>query len=238
MKIYKLTQFLHALPNWLKIVLTSFTLVLFIWIFNQIDFCIRNLPPGATNGEWSKMITGDEPSIPHNIESLAERNANVVRAVVLSKRNENVYWYRRGTFVEHDIHSVYQIEILETFSGDWEVGDIKYVYQINRMVGETRKHFRPTGILRRTVNYSPRFVRVPIYAGDELILILQPEPGTRNLQYTLNTITGIYRYTPRELSEDDENYVFEPINPHNNRTLSISDLQWLSDYRESAEERN
>ena len=209
-------------------------MLVLLWSVNRIDFALRNLPPGATNGRWSARIVGGVPHEPHDLERIIQRNMNVVRVEVLSENRWNIFRFRSGHITYRDIHSVYDVKILDVFSGEnFEIGDVRDVHQIQRMVGESRSHFRPTGFLRRTTNYDSRWVRIPINIGDDLILVLNYDDiGWRFMPLTLDTIWGVYRYKPQEARNDYVNWAFEPVNQHNNLILTEEDLWWLKERRE------
>lgn len=110
-------------------------------------------------------------------------------------------------------------------------------YQLWRIQRDQRRRgsFTPN----RTLVYD---TWIPLSVGDDLILFLvygwwplhSVIPHTVRVAgqgsswlshyFISNPIQGAYRYTPAELRGGDENFAFEPVNPHNNLILTQADL--------------
>ena len=205
------------------------TVIAFILLFSPLLFLfflnVRDLPRGATNGEWSaQLASGTARS--HDIERLIVWGSNVVRAVIVSEETRQPFMYRRscGYPGYRDSHTVYNIKIVEVFNGAWEVGNVVEVMQMQRI--ERRIYRR----VWREVNAS--WVRIPIDIGDEFILILGVDQPGRLSPIRLDTIWGVYYYAPLDVRAGHDNWIFEPVNPHNNRVLTEQDLQYLLERQE------
>jgi len=183
------------------------------------------LPLGATNGEWAaRFISERYLYLPSSIDELATRFPYIVRVEVYSARDETPH-----TDLRH-IFTVYNLRVLEVYSGDVEIGEILTAMQIKRLVGSERMLWaEPTFFREAGENpLRPEFIRNSIYVGEELILFL---PFIRigwdllsHWPQRLPTVQGLYRYTPPEVRAGHENWVFESVNEHNNLVLTEKDL--------------
>ena len=196
-----------------------------------------DLPLGATNGQWSERLMQDRPQQPVDIPSLMASNAIIVRVVVSHEHTMPIHRYRYGDNSSYNVHSIYRVDIVDVFNGDWVNDTSERVMQFKRLGDPTRRnrHFSAYTSETQGSNFISReLIRVPIAVGDDLILILDP---TNTISQTvprllrLDTLTGIYYYTPQELRGGNENYAFTPVNPHNNIVLTAADLQELRSQR-------
>jgi len=199
------------------------------------------LPLGATNGEWSARLAESMSSTSHDIDDIIERDVLVVRALVLSEHERHIHRYRYGDGSQFNLHTIYRIVILEVFNGDWEVGDIRPVMQFKRLGHPEQRHAfglycaNSLNIERIERRMSSEIIRVPIDIGDDLILILGRTVSITSPEMRrLDTVFGIYYYTPEAQRGGHENYSFKPVNPHNNRTLTEADLYQLRNRTTSA----
>jgi len=106
---------LYTIYGWVKKTLKSYpiqsalilplALIVLVWIGNSIELYIRNLPPGATNGDWSARIVGDADIIYRNAENIWMGSPNVIRAVILSESQRVVFSHRYGYRGRRDIYN-------------------------------------------------------------------------------------------------------------------------------------
>ena len=207
-------------------------------------FTFQDLPSGAVNGEWSIQALESGISMSESIEQLATRVEYVVRAKIIDERYRVVNNGPVGYRVPY-LYSIYELQILDVYKGDVAVGDIIAISQRAMTWRQTENYSDEYGFLRE----GQMYIRLPLEVGDDLILFLsfvetfsQGEtgiilttpgsgvipPSDKTNMWIFNRVQGIYRYTPQEL-RDNDNWVFEPVNPHNNLVLTEADLQQLRD---------
>ena len=126
------------------------------------------------------------------------------------------------------------------------VGDIIEVRQIKKYGCHTYRGRNASGIFEPSEVDLVHRTWVPFSIGDDLILFLGAEMHLNRptgwqeipieewsynwIHYRVqNPIQGVYYYTPEELRGGQENWVFEPVNPHNNLTLTEADLLMILD---------
>ncbi|MCL2217460.1 MAG: hypothetical protein FWB91_10645, partial [Defluviitaleaceae bacterium] len=185
------------------------------------------LPLGATNGEWAaRFISERYLYLPSSIDELATRFPYIIRVEVYSERDATPL---SPKYVRH-IFTVYDLRVLEVYSGNVEIGEIVTTMQIKRLVGSERMLWaEPTFFREAGENpLRPEFIRNSIYVGEELILFLPTIRRGWELHshwpQQLPTVQGLYRYTPAEVRAGHENWVFESVNEHNNLVLTEKDL--------------
>jgi len=205
------------------------------------NFTFHDLPSGAVNGEWSIQALESGFSMSEGIDQLAARVEYVVRVEIIDERykviNTGPARYRNP-----HLYSIYKLQILDVYKGNVAIGD---VIEISQRAMTWR---RPESYSDEQRGYHFAYIRLPLEVGDDLILFLsfietfhQSETGSalitggsiiipsdKTNMWIFNRVQGIYRYTPQEL-RDNDNWVFEPVNPHNNLVLTESDLQQLRD---------
>jgi len=204
-----------------SIVAITILLILFLWP-SQPNFV--DLPLGATNGEWSERAVADGRELLESIEARSDRGRGVIKGEILSERDERLMLFTDGG--PHNLHTVYEVKVLYTYRGNFETGDIIEIQQISQLCGQRQRIAGyPDGYI------SVRYIRLPLYVGDDLIIFLSdwPQVVTLNRRNTLSfhSIQGLYRYTPLELRDNSDNWIFESVNEHNNLTLTEADLKHI-----------
>ena len=148
------------------------------------------------------------PFIYRDVDGLASRATDIVRAVVLDERVEeiNIWLSSNPTPGEvYRIYTVYRVEVLEVFQGPAESGDILEVKQRGGQIGN--------------VLYKAEDV-VPLEINDELVLFLESYREDDIPASPLNYYQATYRVLPTG--------GFESINSLNDLTLTVEDLEEIS----------
>jgi hypothetical protein len=231
---------LAVLPLTIYVLMVSFA----VYALSYTGF--RDLPTGATNGEWAAKAVAENNK--HLRESHDGFAGIIVRAEIIDERHE-VFSVGDSVPTNH-LYSLHQIKVLDVYNGEVEAGDILDVRQIEKLESIRRRRLwnmqRGQGREGRPPSDWEMVYEtfVPLSIGDDLILFLvetfplsnvvtpREFAGgqsvvtlTHNSPYSIsNPIQGVYRYTPQELRGGDENFAFEPVNPHNNLILTEADL--------------
>jgi len=217
-----------------KHVAILFSLLFLVYGFLPAGY--QDLPRGATDGSWVERAIAENNRLlsdcTHNLQGA------VVRAEVVGKRVESFSF--GDTVSTNHLYSLHEIKVLEVHRGN--VGEnlvVIQLYQLENIMRFRRWvdniHWITPGEFRLVRN-----IPVPLSIGDELILFLQGDvyscrernpnlPESRVRVVVNNPIQGAYRYTPQDIRGDCENWIFESINPHNNLTLTVADLQQIRD---------
>ena len=174
---------LKSLIPFFILMIVSLTAIVYVFggafrtlFYDPTHFGSQDLPDGATNGEWLSLthFTGERC-----VNSLAE-TATIIRVRVLDERVEPFEELHRDSYYKH-LFSIYRAEILGIYSGrhlllqeTLDVGDVFEFLQINRIVGHSRIAWFSDNRAENVENpmILRRYTRLPIYEGDELVLIL------------------------------------------------------------------
>ena len=194
-------------------VLSNFTVVFFTKL-STVD-----LPVAATNGEWAQnAITQEHPRLFNTTQEIINETNNIVRGEIIN--------ISRGRLAlqhglrDNSLYSYYRFEIAEVYKGNMGISDIIYFIQANRV--SRRRTFYTNYI-------SINLITEHLIVGDELILFLDRPLIFRDANtFMFQRIQGIYRYTPKELRSNNDNWIFESVNPHNNLVLTQNDLEQIS----------
>lgn len=194
-----------------------------------------DLPLGAVNGEWSAKAVVDGRQMSESIVELASNVSYVVRAEIIDKRIEVVNSGESIYSIPY-MYSIYRLRVLDVYKGDIEINNIIEISQ------RKKRSFVNSGYLLEWNNTLIEYIRIPLEIGDDLILFLNfveefVSQGTVFSDMTniwiFNRVQGVYRYTPVEIRIIHDNWVFEPVNPHNNLILTEEDLQQLRENRDN-----
>lgn len=175
-----------------------------------------SIPSGASNGEWAqRAVEEGHPSLFSTIEEMADTADHIVRGEIVNVRSGTVI-HRYGVNISN-IYSFYSFRVLEVYSGSVAVDTVINLLQVSRV--SHRKDFSQDPV---EISYISEHLSV----GDELVLFLRPQMTALLTPYafSLYPIQGAYRYTPSELRDSYENWVFESVNEHNNLIFTERDL--------------
>ena len=158
-------------------------------------------------------ILVDHAAPQNTVEELALRSTDVVRAQILDKSGQ---WFR-SSWGDYTIYTVYQIRIVETFSGEVRAGEILEMRVLGGQVGD----------IVLTVEQYPEFA-----IGEDLALFLDVFDGT--IPALLSSVSqSAYRFPVTRagdimaMSEDTRLVCVSPGS--NPITLTIGDLQRIAE---------
>jgi len=227
-----LQKILYAISiRWKKILCMAIIILTLIVLINGfITRNFRDLPLGATNGDWSaKAVRTGHPHLFYSIEHLAERVPNILRVQVISS-SDRMLFSARGPEWRH-VFTVYTLRVLDVFKGDIEKESYIEARQIRSIaMGDDRRRGRTHILPKEAYHFGrdyPSYIRIPIEIEDDLILFLHDprrSEGFPAIPPRILTIQGVYRYTPKEVRVRYDNWMFESVNEHNNLILTEKDL--------------
>jgi len=192
-----------------------------------------DLPLDATNGVWSSMAVAHGHSTLHdNIMDLAYMSCAVVRVRIINEREEIIGYGPDPIYRVNYMYSIYQSEVTHVYKGFIDVGNVIDVVQRRRMrrqcAQSTIDHFYE----REGITFLVGYIWIPLSVGDDLIMFLRHVYSDRYSSmvdmWRFNGIQGVYRYASDGIGAMHDIQVFDSVNEHNNLTLTIEDLQQIS----------
>lgn len=136
------------------------------------------LPPAATSGFWSsRALSQGHPSLANDKEDLVERANAVVRAevidrhiVVLGSGRDELPWQR-----VHNRFSLYELLILEVYSGNVYEGEVVQMLQFESLHGRAAAVMVLDWAFGFVRQPSLEYTRVELSIGDEFVFFLSRE---------------------------------------------------------------
>ncbi|MCL2386582.1 MAG: hypothetical protein FWC89_03430 [Defluviitaleaceae bacterium] len=203
----------------------------FIYYENQNDG-FQDLPIGASNGEWAiRAIAEDGDWVFTDIWDIESNSCFIFRGEITTIENQIIPF--GDTEVSNHLYSVYTVQVLDVFKGDIYIEDTFMFIQMYKAEGLPRRlrrwhltflrSYETTGAIRVYL------IRSQFSVGDDLIFFASSNSsGRRRLSRRTflhrNTFQTVYRYAPQAVRDGHDNWVFEPINEHNNIVFTESDL--------------
>ena len=244
------------------IFLIFFVLMIMIFWLNHllVSRYYRSIPL-SFSGELSRQAVEQNHSwLVTSVEELKQTSEYIIRGRIIKEQLGSIVTGVRlngvrPRYSNTDRHAFYQIEVLDIYKGDMQIGDIVEIHQFKyfRSRTRTRAYRNLVSGDRNTFDGSSgervlRRVVLQLSEGDDLILFLDSaifltglENGGPGIMYVrlpngvtgvninpFNPIQGLYYYTPQYQRQGYDNFIFQSVNPHNNLTLTEEDLRRIS----------
>lgn len=163
----------------------------------------------------------------NSISELAENSSYIIRARIISiNEDEDIIG---DTVISIISFKVYEIEVLDVFYGETQIGEIMKIIQYTQ-----NRQYNHGEINTRNLRRDVYVYNAPLKIDDDLILFLLPNGlleyhpinESRTNEFFIS-LQSSYYYTPKYLNNKQSHWIFESVDENNDLTLTNFELSYL-----------